>query len=361
MSQKEKDLKSLSRKELYNLVWKKPIMQIAKEYGLSDRGLGKLCEKYGIPTTPRGHWAKIASGQKIKKPPLLFSEFDNDGAKVLQPRVKTALSNNNIIEDEILFAEIREVVEFERLPENKIKVPAKMSEEEYHKVIKQHLFDKKSWDKTPLKPKDKRIFKILTTLLKALEVRGYSIYYNNSIYDIEVQNRMESVRVSISNYAKTYKRELTQEEIDKGYYKRNWKFDQETTNYLEITICNSYGRDPKHIIETDDIKLENLLNTAVIEITSIILRDRSFRLKREEEQHRYYLQQEAIRKEKERREELLIEIENKTTADKIRNYVAKCEEGYKSGKFKKPDFIFWKKWALNYADEIDPWVSQDED
>ena len=60
---------------------------------------------------------------------------------------------------------------------------------------------------------------------------------------------MESVRVSISNYAKTYKRELTQEEIDKGYYKRNWKFDQETTNYLEITICNSYGRDPSFTLE----------------------------------------------------------------------------------------------------------------
>lgn len=357
----KKDLKSLSRKELYDLVWKKPLMQIAKEYGLSDRGLGKLCEKHGIPTPPRGYWQKIASGQKIKRPPLLFSEIDNEGSKILQPRVKTALSNNNVIEDETLSKEIKEVIEFEKLPENKIKVPAKMLEEEYHKAIKRRLFDRKHWDKTPLNSKDKRIFKILTTLLKALEQRGYNVCCNNSIYDIEIQNRLESVRISISNHIKTFKRELTQEEIDKGYYKRNWIFDKETTKYLEITICNSYGRDPKHIIETDDIKLENLLNTAVIEITSIILKDRSSRLKREKLEHEYYLQQVAIRKKEERREELLIEIENKTTADKIRNYVSRCEEGYKFGKFKRPDFVFWKKWALNYADEIDPWMSQNED
>jgi len=349
-------IKELSRKELYNLVWQKPIMQIAKEYGLSDRGLGKLCERYGIPTPPRGYWQKIASGQKIKKPPLLFSELDKKGNKVLEPRIKTALSNSNLFEEEKLSAEIKEIIEFEKLPKNKIKVPAKMSKEEYHKVITRHLFDKKRWDISPLSPKDKRIFRILTTLLKALEARGYAVHYNDSIYDIEIQNRMESVRISVSNHIKTFKRELTQEEIDKGYYKRNWKFDQETTKYLEIAICDSYGRNPMHIIETDDTRLEDLLNRVVIEITNIILRNRFFRLKQEEERHRYYLQQEAIRKEEERREELLIEIENKATADKIRNYVSRCEEGYKSGKFKKSDFLFWKKWALNYADEIDPWI-----
>ena len=64
MSQKEKDLKSLSRKELYNLVWKKPIMQIAKEYGLSDRGLGKLCENMAYQLHQEGIGQKLHLDKK---------------------------------------------------------------------------------------------------------------------------------------------------------------------------------------------------------------------------------------------------------------------------------------------------------
>ena len=55
----------LTRKQLYELVWQKPISQIAKEYGLSDRGLGKLCERNNIPVPSRGYWARVKAGQKI--------------------------------------------------------------------------------------------------------------------------------------------------------------------------------------------------------------------------------------------------------------------------------------------------------
>jgi hypothetical protein len=38
-----------SRNELYELVWAKPMTHLAKELGLSDVGLRKICVKYGIP------------------------------------------------------------------------------------------------------------------------------------------------------------------------------------------------------------------------------------------------------------------------------------------------------------------------
>ena len=34
--------KTLTRKELYKLAWEKPMIHIAKEFGFSDRRLGKL-------------------------------------------------------------------------------------------------------------------------------------------------------------------------------------------------------------------------------------------------------------------------------------------------------------------------------
>jgi hypothetical protein len=39
----------LSRKELYDKVWSVPIQTLSKELGLSDVGLAKVCQRYGIP------------------------------------------------------------------------------------------------------------------------------------------------------------------------------------------------------------------------------------------------------------------------------------------------------------------------
>lgn len=64
------DRKSLTRLELYELVWSEPISQIAPRFGLSDQGLSKKCKAHKIPRPPRGYWAKVQNGYKIKKPPL---------------------------------------------------------------------------------------------------------------------------------------------------------------------------------------------------------------------------------------------------------------------------------------------------
>jgi integrase len=60
----------LTREELYKQVWSRPILSIAKEFGISDRGLGKICERFEIPAPPRGYWAKHAAGIRTPKSPL---------------------------------------------------------------------------------------------------------------------------------------------------------------------------------------------------------------------------------------------------------------------------------------------------
>ncbi|WP_156384816.1 MULTISPECIES: hypothetical protein [unclassified Rhizobium] len=60
----------LSREELHALVWSTPILKLAERFGISDRGLGKICAKHLVPTPPRGYWAKIEAGQPAKKTPL---------------------------------------------------------------------------------------------------------------------------------------------------------------------------------------------------------------------------------------------------------------------------------------------------
>lgn len=62
--------RSATREELYELVWSRPIYVLAKDYGVSDRGLSKACERLNVPTPPRGYWPKLAAGHSVSKPQL---------------------------------------------------------------------------------------------------------------------------------------------------------------------------------------------------------------------------------------------------------------------------------------------------
>ncbi|QFT75866.1 hypothetical protein FIU92_22660 (plasmid) [Ruegeria sp. THAF33] len=60
-------MKQISREELYELVWRKPMIKLAEEFGLSDQGLSKICARHAIPRPPRGYWAKLEAGKKVEK------------------------------------------------------------------------------------------------------------------------------------------------------------------------------------------------------------------------------------------------------------------------------------------------------
>jgi hypothetical protein len=49
---------TLSRDDLYELVWSKPMIELAKDFGLSDVALAKRCRKLGVPVPGRGYWAR---------------------------------------------------------------------------------------------------------------------------------------------------------------------------------------------------------------------------------------------------------------------------------------------------------------
>lgn len=61
---------TITRQDLYELVWSKPLVELAKDFGLSDVALAKRCRKLGIPVPGRGYWARVAAGQTPRQPPL---------------------------------------------------------------------------------------------------------------------------------------------------------------------------------------------------------------------------------------------------------------------------------------------------
>lgn len=57
---------TLTREELYELAWETPMSRLSEGFGLSDNGLAKICRRLDIPCPPRGYWAKLAAGKKVK-------------------------------------------------------------------------------------------------------------------------------------------------------------------------------------------------------------------------------------------------------------------------------------------------------
>lgn len=52
----------VSPEELEKLVWEMPTVQVAEQFGVSDKAIEKLCKKHSIRKPPRGYWAKMRHG-----------------------------------------------------------------------------------------------------------------------------------------------------------------------------------------------------------------------------------------------------------------------------------------------------------
>lgn len=79
--------RKITREELYAQVWSKPVTHLAKEWGLSDVGLAKLCRRHCVPLPYRGFWARKDAGQTPKPIPLPPSRRGIPAVVHLDPRV----------------------------------------------------------------------------------------------------------------------------------------------------------------------------------------------------------------------------------------------------------------------------------
>ena len=68
---------AIGRRQLYELVWSKPRTQLAKELGISDVMIGKMCRQLNVPAPMPGYWASLAAGTSAKrryvKPDLTYT------------------------------------------------------------------------------------------------------------------------------------------------------------------------------------------------------------------------------------------------------------------------------------------------
>lgn len=64
-------MNSIPREDLYEQVWREPMVAVAARFGVSSSYLGRVCRQLRVPRPRRGYWAKQKSGAKLPPPPSL--------------------------------------------------------------------------------------------------------------------------------------------------------------------------------------------------------------------------------------------------------------------------------------------------
>jgi hypothetical protein len=62
--------RSLSRQQLYDMIWECAVSKVAPELGISDVALRKQCVKHAIPLPDATYWGRLHAGRLVKPKPL---------------------------------------------------------------------------------------------------------------------------------------------------------------------------------------------------------------------------------------------------------------------------------------------------
>jgi hypothetical protein len=175
---------SLTREELYELVWSEPMSVSSLKLGLSDVGLAKVCRRLRVPRPWRGYWARKSAGQRVSRTPLAKLALSaEESLKTVTIKARAALRGEP---RPLESGPVADQQRFEAAGLNKISVADRL--EDPHPLTAQTvaaLRRAKPSQHGILQPKSDcldvqvtldssdRAMCILDALLKALDVRGY--------------------------------------------------------------------------------------------------------------------------------------------------------------------------------------------
>jgi hypothetical protein len=367
----ENEDREITREELYRLVWAKPGVVLAQEFGISDVGLAKICKRLNVPRPYRGYWALVAAGRRMSIPALPAAKKGTIERAFISPFVKSEPT----LEDRARAA----LIETESLPANRIIVAdtfhgAHPLIRETRKLLETGFMDSygRMYAKWSEKPKQvlnvqmskkslHRALRILDALLKAIETRGGEI----KVKDRDTLCIMNQARVRFSLWEKVKRseRELNKEEREKSYVPDRWIYTptgEFTFKIEEWNVARKSWKDKKQK------PLEDQLNDIMVGLitASKILRERDLERERQEllrlEQERQYEEMERTQQiEDQHREELDTMADLWIKSVNLRQFLLECEKTLTTEAPILPEGneARWLAWARAYVDEINPLTS----
>jgi hypothetical protein len=368
----------ISREELYKKVWSTPMIKLAKQFNLSDRGLAKLCKRHKIPLPGLGYWAKLQHGKTVKQIPLPSVEN-------YEEITITFLEKETEYIDEKQLTEANSIIRSVRNRKKRFSVS--------HSLINPHTLVEKSYkslkntkknEKGILIPKNKicmdihvseksliRALCILDTLIKSLEKYGISIRMENGGSRKTYADILgESISFAIVEKHDLVEKEHTSEEKrEKEYFP--WSYPKlvyipNGSLSLKIQGFHSYYLTGLRKQWTDGSKqkVEDCIGSFIIGLVKAAVKLRSENLRRAalhqkwEAERKRELELQRKREEEKQRIDLLIQHTNAWYESlTIRKYLNAVEIAAinKYGRIEQgSEMDLWLKWAYDYANKLDP-------
>lgn len=362
----------LTRQEMYDLVWSVPASKLSERFGLSGRGLAKLCERHGIPVPERGWWAKTAAGQNVEKTPL--RPATNPYLETIQLYVR---------EDFRHWLSAEELAMFEqRLAEEKaaatLVVPT--TDDSRHPVIvgsRRKLRNAASTslhiDISVTKDLREKALCAAAGLVTACEARGYSFVQRSESTDgtAAVKAFDHLVGVKIEEPMLNVPHALTKSEAREKAVGRGWnipKYDSAPSGQLAIVLDHRADGERRTFSITAQQPIESVIADVVKALVRIAMRlradqnRRAERERREREAAELRRQEEQRRREDEariaaerrRRRDLLHQASRFRQTQLLTQFIAAVRETVASEDLRDDVLNDWFAHATSVAESLDP-------
>ena len=362
---------SIPRHELYEQVWSQPMTLLARQYGISDVTLAKICRKLGIPYPGRGYWRKKQTGKVVKQLPLPPSA---DPAKQAATIFKRSLAQPS----EHVSMQTKEKIQPELTGEQKIEVPDRLVSP--HKLLSGRLTQLRSpkvdkygavWSgglrdlNLRVSPMSlQRALRIIDTLFHALESLGYQLVLEaGTKSSLCVRIDGEPIHFGLEERFRRVEQPDQQNDRQSAWQRQRYAYVP--TGRLLFKIIEWGGQGLQKVwADGKTVKVEACLNEFIVGLLKVAQAVRADRLRREEEhrarveaQRREWAEEERRKREETRRNYLVKDVERWAQARNIRTYVTAFKEKFiaRYGDIQAGSQVDqWIIWARRQADCLDP-------
>lgn len=326
-------MNSLTRNELYSMVWSETILKIGHRLNIRATDITKMCVAHYIPTPPSGYWSKLKFNKQPPTPPLegLDDTIDLSQWIIKPKRIKVEVDKSN----------------------NRRTYQSKEGQHPIIEEVRSNYKSDKNWES--------RKYHIYMDVSKGLINRSLGIVNQLLLRSIDYGFTIKS-----TSYGTKIEKdgELTEVGTREGYRRvkkenvKPWETEiKEPNGILYLRIGDSYRR--KEYKDKKSASIEEQIDDILERLVSKIEYDLEMRrIRREEEdkKRKAYLilmeQKESIEKDLRLFRLMEVRSERFQRVKKLREYISELEN--KSDKTAAD--IEWIKWCEHAIDWFDPTI-----
>jgi hypothetical protein len=322
----------VSRAELFDQVWKTPLMRLGPQYGITDKGLANICVRLNVPYPPAGYWLRVNAGKSPKKAALPPAKEGIPDYVTISP---TPERSTEELEVGARFAEALENFKTVDVCENLRGMHPAVAAliAEHDRDFREAKRQQRRWGDTssrvgPLTELDHRRHRILNTFLKEAGKIGFRVITAGNL-----QTGKNRVDFSLEEYKRQFRRPLKPEERSTFNPDQKWTQEKSATGELRFKFLTSVCPGTQSLwSDSPDVPLENrirdILATLVVAVPFLeqkrTAEEEKKRIQIEAEQKRQ--QETARRKIEKNRWRRVLELSDRWhAANRLRSFVAAVE------------------------------------